>query len=105
MAGPPLTSENACKWCGSAVEPSGVGRPLEYCSGKCRTAAHRARRRASPAGLAALLTAEAERVEVLAGQARHSGSNDALYVHELLRRMATKLRDTAGMLNPDELPF
>jgi len=91
-----------CDWCRTWFERSRAGQ-IGYCSGRCRTAAHRARRKTSTAGLAAMLVAEAERVEVLAGQARNTGTNDALFVAQMLGRMATKLRGTAGMMNPDQL--
>lgn len=39
----------ACHHCGKPLDPdkAGTGRPAQYCGGACRTAAHRARRRAS----------------------------------------------------------
>lgn len=91
-----------CDWCGVEVvrERWAVS---AFCSGRCRTANHRAKRKTTPEALAAALVAEAERVEVLAGQARNTSVEDAPYIGQMLNRLATKLRDTAGMVNPEEL--
>jgi hypothetical protein len=39
-----------CQWCGNPLSTDGSrgGRPAKYCSGACRTAAHRARHRTAP---------------------------------------------------------